>query len=79
MASPVEVIDDPQVVANGYLASHPAHNRARLAAGPCQFDGEQLTVRRGAPGTGEHTDEILLELGLDAATVAELRAAGAVA
>ena len=50
IASPVEVINDPQVIANGYLAPHPSHADARLASSPMQFDGRGLEVRRGAPG-----------------------------
>ena len=42
LASPLEVIDDPQVVANGYLAPHPDHPTARLACAPMQFDDEMV-------------------------------------
>ena len=41
-------------------------------------DGEPFAVRRPAPGLGEHTDEILAGLGLDAVAVQRLRAAGVV-
>ncbi len=78
-ATPSEVQSDPQVVANGYLPRHPTHPHARLAASPVQFDEEPIRVRRGAPGKGEHTDEVLAELGLGAAERAALRAAGAIA
>ena len=44
-----------------------------------QFDNEMTAVRRPAPDTGEHTDEILGELGYDSATMASLRESGAVA
>jgi crotonobetainyl-CoA:carnitine CoA-transferase CaiB-like acyl-CoA transferase len=79
IASPVEVIEDPQVIANGYLAPHPTHDSARLASSPMQFDGEGLTVRRAAPAVGEHTDEVFRELGLSDEEVARLRADGALA
>jgi crotonobetainyl-CoA:carnitine CoA-transferase CaiB-like acyl-CoA transferase len=79
LASPLEVVDDPQVLANGYLAAHPTRPSVRLACAPMQFDNEMTTVRRPAPDTGEHTDEILTELGYDSATMASLREAGAVA
>jgi len=77
LASPLEVIDDPQVVANGYLAPHPTHPTARLACAPMQFDDEQVTVRRGAPEIGEHTDEVLAEVGFTPEEVAALWATGA--
>ena len=71
------MIDDPQVLANGYLAPHPTHPTARLACAPMQFDDEQVEVRRRAPAIGEHTDEILAEAGLTAEEIAALRATGA--
>jgi crotonobetainyl-CoA:carnitine CoA-transferase CaiB-like acyl-CoA transferase len=79
IASPTEVIDDPQVHANGYLAPHPAHERARLASSPMQFNCHGLEVARGAPAIGEHTDEVLREIGLEADEIARLRDAGALA
>ena len=77
LASPLEVIDDPQVVANGYLAPHPAHPTMRVATAPMQFDDEHVVVRRAAPGIGEHTDEVLSEAGFSADQIAALREAGA--
>jgi crotonobetainyl-CoA:carnitine CoA-transferase CaiB-like acyl-CoA transferase len=79
VASPIEVLDDPQVLANSYLARHPTHARARLPGSPVQFDDHSHDVARGAPATGQHTDEILAELGLDGAEIERLRTAGAVA
>jgi len=79
MAAPTEVIDDPQVVANGYLAPHPRHDRARLASGPCQFDDEPLVIRRAAPDIGEHTDAILAEAGFSTDEIHTLHETGAVA
>jgi crotonobetainyl-CoA:carnitine CoA-transferase CaiB-like acyl-CoA transferase len=79
LASPVEVIDDPQVLANGYLAQHPNHPTCRVATAPMQFDDGMVEVRRGAPAIGEHTSEILDELGYSADEVSALRDAGAIA
>jgi crotonobetainyl-CoA:carnitine CoA-transferase CaiB-like acyl-CoA transferase len=78
-ATPTEVQSDPQVVANGYLPRHPTHPTARLAASPVQFDETPIAIRRGAPGKGEHTDEVLGSIGIDAAAREKLRAAGAIA
>jgi crotonobetainyl-CoA:carnitine CoA-transferase CaiB-like acyl-CoA transferase len=79
IASPVEVIVDPQVIANGYMAPHPGHERARLSSSPVQFDGHGLVVNRGAPTIGEHTDEVLTELGLDGHEIEHLHTIGAIA
>ena len=79
LASPLEVIDDPQVLANGYFATHPTRPSVRLACAPMQFDDEMTEVRRPAPEIGEHTDEVLGELGYPADEITALREAGAVA
>jgi alpha-methylacyl-CoA racemase len=68
-AHPHNVARDAFVEVDGATQPAPA---PRLSRTP----GE---VRSGAPGYGEHTDEVLTELGFDADAVAELRAAGAVA
>lgn len=78
-ATPTEVQSDPQVLANGYLPRHPSHPRARLAASPVQFDERPIAIRRGAPGKGEHTDEVLEALGIAASERARLRQGGAIA
>jgi crotonobetainyl-CoA:carnitine CoA-transferase CaiB-like acyl-CoA transferase len=77
MASPLEVLDDPQVDANGFMPRHPTHDRARLTSAPQQFDGEGSQVRRAAPNLGEHTDEVLREVGYDDGAIGTLRQAGA--
>jgi crotonobetainyl-CoA:carnitine CoA-transferase CaiB-like acyl-CoA transferase len=79
IASPTEVLEDPQVLANGYLASHPMHEQARLPGSPAQFDDRPHEVRTAAPDTGEHTDEVLKEVGVEPADIARLRERGALA
>ena len=79
LASPLEVIDDPQVTENGYLARHPKHPTARLACAPMQFDDGMVDVKLPAPTIGEHTDEVLGALGYDADALTSLRKAGAIA
>jgi crotonobetainyl-CoA:carnitine CoA-transferase CaiB-like acyl-CoA transferase len=73
-----EAAVDPQVVDNHLMpAVDGTTTRYRLVASPAQFDGEAPTLAR-APGHGEHTDEILRELGHDTEQILELKERGAV-
>ena len=76
----LELAEDPQVRANGYVASAEtsAGTAFELAASPVQFDEEPTPTRRG-PEFNEHGDEILQELGLDWEKIIELKTRGAVA
>ena len=75
-----EVLDDPQVIANGSVVpfEDPRVGRIRMARAAARFDDEALPFRRPAPSLGEHTDEILREYGRDADAIDALRRAGAV-
>jgi len=68
-----EVAAHPQVVARGLIASTPEGVEVRPAI-PLRPDWR----RRAAPRVGEHTAEILAEVGVDAARLATLRKEGAI-
>ncbi|EKF23233.1 coA-transferase III family protein [Mycolicibacterium hassiacum DSM 44199] len=69
-----EVHDDPQVIANGYLPRtvDANDNEFALAASPVQFDETPLRLTR-APGHGEHTDDLLGELGYPPDDIIDLK------
>jgi formyl-CoA transferase len=75
-----EVFEDPQILANDFLLEleHPAVGPYKTFAPPIRMDRTPTAVRRPSPGLGEHTDEILTEIGFTAATIASLRARGTV-
>jgi crotonobetainyl-CoA:carnitine CoA-transferase CaiB-like acyl-CoA transferase len=76
--SVTELIDDPQVIANGYIGTVQDDGPAyRLPNVPVQFDGQSARLRR-APELGEHTEAVLLELGYAWEDIASLQAAGAI-
>ena len=62
---PLEVHSDPQATANGYLADVEMANGSKLTlvTSPAQFDEEPARPTR-APEQGEHTETVLLNLGL---------------
>lgn len=73
-----DVIADPRVVHRGSLVEyeHPLGGRVRQPRPAAIFGGEPCTIRRHAPAVGEHTDELLRELGHAPERLAELRRAG---
>jgi crotonobetainyl-CoA:carnitine CoA-transferase CaiB-like acyl-CoA transferase len=78
--SPAELSDDPHVRALGMLEDslHPMAGRMRQPRPAARFERTPSSTGAPAPGLGQHTDEILAELGL-ADRSAALRASGAVA
>ena len=78
--SAAEMVDDPHAIAIGMFEEfdHPVVGRARLPRHPTQFHATPASLGFGAPALGQHTDEVLGELGLGA-QIERLRAAGVVA
>lgn len=74
-----EVLEDPQVVANDYIREVESASGAkfRMVTSPLQFDEQPPDLVR-APDHGEHTEEVLGELGLDMDAIMDLKVAGAV-
>ncbi|HET8576262.1 MAG TPA: CoA transferase [Methylomirabilota bacterium] len=73
---PDQVFEYPQVLANEMLAtaSHSVAGRTVAVSQPARLHGADRVEPRPAPLLGEHTEEVLLELGYSAALVRELEA-----
>jgi crotonobetainyl-CoA:carnitine CoA-transferase CaiB-like acyl-CoA transferase len=72
---------DPQLVVNGTLVErvHPKAGPMREPRPPVRFERTPAALRGHAPSLGEHTDEVLGEIGLGAQEIAGFRREGVVA
>jgi crotonobetainyl-CoA:carnitine CoA-transferase CaiB-like acyl-CoA transferase len=76
---PMELLNDPQVRANGYILelTDLEGNDRQLVSSPVQFDETPFVVTR-APQFAEHTDEIVLGLGKSEDELIQLKIDGAI-
>ena len=72
-----DILAHPQIEANGAVGAreHARAGRVRTLTPPLKLSATPTGLDRLAPMLGEHTDEVLRELGVGDAELAELRAA----
>nr|WP_234712851.1 CoA transferase [Mycolicibacterium komanii] len=77
--TPGELCDDPAITANGYVAHTQTVNGVpfSLPTNPVQFN-ERSVIPGGAPEHGQHTEEILMDAGIEWDTIEELKESGAI-
>jgi crotonobetainyl-CoA:carnitine CoA-transferase CaiB-like acyl-CoA transferase len=69
-----DIVADPHLAATGYFRTveHPSEGRIRSMAVPSEWSESKPEYRRHAPRLGEHTAEVLREVGLPQAKIDEL-------
>jgi crotonobetainyl-CoA:carnitine CoA-transferase CaiB-like acyl-CoA transferase len=77
-----EVVDDPGVTANGYIehveGPDASPSGTHVVRAPVRFSDAAPTVDAQVPALGQHTEEVLLEIGYSWDDIAALSAAGAI-
>lgn len=76
-----ELVEDPQIIHNGTFVEyeHATEGRVKTPGFPYRFAKTPPSVDRGAPLVGEHTREILTELGIASDRAQALEEAGSIA
>ena len=77
---PEEIVEDPQLLANHIIVpiDDGSTNPRYTVNSPVTVKGARKVAPRLAPGLGEHTDQVLAELGFDKAQIDAFRSAGAI-
>jgi CoA:oxalate CoA-transferase len=75
-----EVVNDPQVLENGYIIEidHPEWGRMKSIGTPISMSDTPLVPGEVAPEVGQDTEVLLLELGYEWDDIEKLKAAGAI-
>ncbi len=74
-----DILADPHLAATGYFTvrEHPSEGRIRTLAVPSEWSESQPEYRRHAPRLGEHTREVLKEVGFSEKQITDLLETGA--
>jgi crotonobetainyl-CoA:carnitine CoA-transferase CaiB-like acyl-CoA transferase len=76
----VEMLADPQTLARAMVVEtdHATLGPVKTLGAPVKFSDTPSAVTRAAPTLGQHTNDVLAELGYSSAEIESLRASGAV-
>ena len=71
-----EMVQDPQVQARDMIVeiNHPRHGKVTQFGQPIKLSDTPGSARTASPYSGEHTDQVLRELGMESGEIEKLRA-----
>ena len=75
-----DIKDDPQIIAQKTLrqVEHPLAGTLLQPRPPARFGSDESFPEDTSPALGDHTDEVLTELGYDQCAIGSLRVSGAI-
>lgn len=75
LQTPLEVTEDEQAITNDYFTDwdHPSYGKIKLLNNPIKLSKAPAENRSKAPELGEHTDQILLDLGYSSEEIEKMR------
>jgi crotonobetainyl-CoA:carnitine CoA-transferase CaiB-like acyl-CoA transferase len=75
-----DVFADPQVLAQEMVLEieHPGHGPVKVTGFPVKLDRTPARVRHPSPELGQHTEEVMREVGIAPERIARLRTAGVI-
>ena len=75
-----DLLEEPQLAANETVLTfeHPEAGAVRVVNHPVKYDGRTPPLRRIPPTVGQHTDDVLREVGYSDAEIARMREDGAI-
>ena len=77
----LEAVSDPQARANDFFVpvDHPSYGRIEVISNPVNLSKTPASIRLPAPEFGQHTEEVLLELGYTWDDISQFKQQGVVA
>lgn len=69
------LVSDPQLLGSDYVMDfdHPSYGHTRMVGFPYKFRKYPASIRRPSPEHGQHTEEVLLEIGYTWDEIARLK------